>query len=90
MVSDVHENRRAFDAVLEDLNEAALDVVAHGGDLAVNGAHPAELIDRIRDLGRPGILGNADAMLWIPDRLAQLAVQYPKLAPNLLRVVLST
>jgi predicted phosphodiesterase len=92
VVSDVHGNRRAFDAVLKDLKEAAPDVVAHGGDLAGNGngAHPAEISDRIRDLGRRGILGNTDAMLWIPERLAQLAVQYPKLAPNLFRVVLST
>lgn len=41
-------------AVLNDLKEAAPDVVAHGGDLASSGAHPAELIDRIRDLDRPG------------------------------------
>jgi putative phosphoesterase len=80
VVSDVHGNLRAFDAVLKDLKEVAPDVVVHGGDLAANGAHPAEIIDHIRSLGWPGVCGNTDEMLWVPERLAQMAVQYPKLA----------
>ena len=83
VVSDVHGNRRAFEAVLKDLKEAAPDLVLHGGDLAANGAHPADIIDRVRALGWPGVLGNTDEMLWMPDRLPQLAVQYPRLAPIL-------
>jgi putative phosphoesterase len=83
VVSDVHGNLRAFDAVLKDLKRAAPDIVVHGGDLAANGAHPSEVIDRIRDLGWGGVLGNTDEMLWAPERLAQLAAQYPKLAPIL-------
>lgn len=80
VVSDIHGNLRAFEAVVRDLKEIAPDVVMHGGDLAANGAHPAEIIDRIRDLGWPGVCGNTDEMLWVPERLAQMAVQYPKLA----------
>ena len=48
VISDVHGNRRAFDAVLKDLNRVSPDLVIHGGDLAANGAHPAEVIDQIR------------------------------------------
>jgi putative phosphoesterase len=80
VVSDIHGNLRAFDAVLRDLKDVAPDVVVHGGDLAANGAHPAEIIDRIRGLGWPGVCGNTDEMLWVPERLAQMAVEYPKLA----------
>jgi len=80
VVSDIHGNLRAFDAVLKDLKDTAPDVVVHGGDLAANGAHPAEIIDRIRGLGWPGVCGNTDEMLWVPKRLAEMVVEYPKLA----------
>lgn len=79
VVSDVHGNRRAFDAVLDDLRRVSPDLVVHGGDLAANGAHPAEIIDQIRGLGWPGVRGNTDEMLWAPKGLVKLAVQYPKL-----------
>jgi calcineurin-like phosphoesterase family protein len=32
VVSDIHGNRCAFEAVLADLRQAALDLVVHGGD----------------------------------------------------------
>ena len=33
VVNDIHGNRRAFQAVLEDLRQVAPDLVVHGGDL---------------------------------------------------------
>jgi predicted phosphodiesterase len=45
IVSDVHGNRRAFEAVLGDLRQVAPDLILHGGDLAYGGAHPAEIIE---------------------------------------------
>ena len=80
IVSDVHANRRAFDAVLADLKKTAPDVVLHGGDLAANGAHPAYIVDSIRSLGWRGVQGNTDEMLWCPDRLREVGLKYPKLA----------
>jgi predicted phosphodiesterase len=44
VVSDIHGNRRAFDAVLQDLARVSPDVLLHGGDLAAKGAYPAEII----------------------------------------------
>lgn len=79
IVSDIHGNRTALKAVLADLRQAAPDLVCHGGDLAANGAHPAEVVDTIRDLGWPGVCGNTDEMLWMPERLADLASHVPKL-----------
>jgi predicted phosphodiesterase len=80
IVSDIHGNRRAFEAVLADLRQVAPDLVLHGGDLAVGGAHPAEIIDQIRSLGWFGVRGNTDEMLWSPERLAAYAATQPKLA----------
>jgi putative phosphoesterase len=83
IVSDIHGNRRAFEAVLEDLRHVGPDLVVHGGDLAYGGAHPAEIIDQIRSLGWPGVRGNTDEMLWAPKSLAEFAAATPKLAPLL-------
>jgi 3',5'-cyclic AMP phosphodiesterase CpdA len=64
IVSDVHGNLTAFDAVLADIQRRAPDLVLHGGDLALIGAQPAEVIDRVRELGWPGVVGNTDEVLW--------------------------
>jgi predicted phosphodiesterase len=86
IVSDIHGNRRAFQAVLADLRQVAPDLVAHGGDLASGGAHPADIIDQVRTLGWPGVRGNTDEMLWAPQRLAEYAAANPKIAPLLARI----
>jgi putative phosphoesterase len=86
IVSDIHGNRRAFQAVLADLRQVAPDLIVHGGDLAAGGAHPAEIIDKIRSLGWPGVQGNTDEMLWAPNRLAEYAAANPKVAPVLARI----
>jgi putative phosphoesterase len=64
IVSDVHGNLAALEAVVEDLRAVQPDLVVHGGDLVFNGPHPAECVDRIRDLGWPGVVGNTDQALW--------------------------
>jgi len=79
VVSDIHGNRTALEAVLSDLRQAAPDVVFHGGDLADAGASPADIVDRIRDLGWPGVAGNTDEMLWRPESLAEFAESSPQL-----------
>jgi putative phosphoesterase len=86
IVSDIHGNRRAFQAVLADLRQIAPDLIVHGGDLAAGGAQPAEIIDEIRSLGWPGVQGNTDEMLWAPGRLADYAAANPKIAPILARI----
>ena len=83
IVSDIHGNLRAFQAVLADLRQVAPDLVLHGGDLVYGGGHPAEIIDQIRSLGWPGVRGNTDEMLWAPEGLAEFAAIAPKLAPLL-------
>lgn len=86
IVSDIHGNRRAFDAVLADLREVSPDLIVHGGDLSSGGAHPAEIIDHIRSLGWPGVYGNTDEMLWAPKRLTEFAATLPQFAAVFQRV----
>jgi predicted phosphodiesterase len=81
IVSDIHGNRRAFEAVLRDLQEVSPDLTFHGGDLAGPGSSPAEIVDRIRDLGWTGVLGNTDEMLFKPSALDEFASQSPELTP---------
>jgi predicted phosphodiesterase len=86
ILSDIHGNRRAFQAVISDLRQVAPDLVLHGGDLAHGGAHPGEIIDQIRSLRWPGVRGNTDEMLWFPESLTQFAARQPKLGPLLSRI----
>ena len=81
IISDIHGNRRAFQSVLADLKHIAPDLIVHGGDLAFGGAHPAEIIDQIRALGWPGVLGNTDEAFWFHEPLVQMAAAHPKLVP---------
>jgi len=76
IISDVHDNVTAFEAVLADLGEASPDLVLHGGDLVSGGSSPAEVVDRVRDLGWLGVFGNRKKplpglKLWriMPDNL---------------------
>jgi putative phosphoesterase len=71
IVSDIHGNLTAFDAVLADLRETAPDLIFHGGDLVSGGAHSPEIVDRIRDLGWQGVLGNTDEMMFRPESVAE-------------------
>src|SRR5437588_755040 len=76
IVSDVHGNLAALDAVQDDLDAVHPDFVVHGGDLVLNGPRPAECLDRIRELHWPGIAGNTDEALWtLPDTLPENTIR---------------
>lgn len=75
IVSDIHGNRTAFEAVLADLRQTSPDLVLHGGDLADVGASPAEIVDRIRDLGWQGVVGNGEEALSMSETLEEFASQ---------------
>ena len=77
IVSDIHGNRTAFEAVLADLRLASPDLILHGGDLADSGASPVDVVDRIRDLGWQGVVGNTDEMLFRPESLIEFANHSP-------------
>src|SRR5919109_5091841 len=64
IISDIHGNLTALEAVVADIDRQSPDLVLHGGDLALIGPRPAEVIDRLRELEWPGVLGNTDQALF--------------------------
>src|SRR6478672_6433050 len=81
IISDIHGNLTALDAVLADLRQQKPDVVYHGGDLAFGGCNPAEVIDCIVQKGWKGVLGNTDEMLWDNSARPAMEAAAPKLKP---------
>ena len=79
ILSDIHGNRNAFEAVLADLRQTSPDLVLHGGDLADGGSSPVEIIDHLRELGWPGVIGNTDEMLSMPETFEKFARERPHL-----------
>jgi len=79
IVSDIHGNVAALEAVLADLDEVRPAMVVQGGDLALGGPHPCEVVDRIRELGWPSVLGNTDEVLFdersIPEQARSFVAQ---------------
>ena len=83
IVSDIHGNLTALEAVVSDLRRQSPDVVYHLGDLVTHGHRPAEVLDCVQDLGWRGLAGNTDEMLWRPELLADLVAGAPRLKPLL-------
>ena len=83
IVSDIHGNLTAFEAVLADLRLSSPDLVFHGGDLADSGSSPVEIVDRIRAFGWSGVAGNTDEALFRPSSLVEYAEQSPGFRPLL-------
>jgi putative phosphoesterase len=79
IISDVHGNLTALDAVVSDLKQQKPDLVFHGGDVATAGCNPAEVIDLIADAGWAGVLGNTDEMLWDDSGIRAIQASAPKL-----------
>jgi putative phosphoesterase len=75
ILSDIHGNLTAFEAVLADLRQVSADLIFHGGDLADSGSSPIEIIDLIRALGWQGVMGNTDEMLVNPSALEEFSRQ---------------
>jgi putative phosphoesterase len=72
IVSDIHANLTALEAVVADLRRVSPDLIVHGGDLVGSGARPAEVVDRICELEWPGVYGNSDEMVWNEARVEEM------------------
>lgn len=79
-VSDVHGNLTSLEAVVADIGRRGADLVVHGGDLVLMGPRPAEVVNRIRELGWPGVVGNTDELLWRPEEHARQLERAPSLS----------
>lgn len=62
LLSDVHANLPALEAVLADIEHRAPDApVYHLGDLVGYAPWPNEVVERLRAAGIPGVAGNYDS-----------------------------
>lgn len=74
IVSDIHANPWALDAVLKDAG--SVDHVLFAGDAVNYGPDPRPVIARLRELGAIGVCGNHDhAVAWSTDPRASTAKQ---------------
>lgn len=79
IISDIHGNLTALDAVIRDCESRGISDVVQGGDLALIGARPAEVVDRVRELGWPGVVGNTEELLWHPEEAQRQLGAAPRL-----------
>ncbi len=63
VVSDIHGNLLALDAVMTDIEQVQPDEIWCGGDIAWGGPWPSECIARVREAGWTTIKGNTD--IWL-------------------------
>ncbi|MGO8951545.1 MAG: metallophosphoesterase family protein [Ktedonobacterales bacterium] len=63
ILSDIHGNAIALEAVLSDLRRSPADQVVCLGDAIQGGPQPAEVVALLRALACPVVMGNADAWL---------------------------
>ena len=66
LISDVHANLAALDAVLADVDrraggDGAVDAVYHLGDLVGYSSEPNAVVDRLRERAIAGVAGNYDS-----------------------------
>ena len=61
LISDIHANLPALDAVLADIARAGVDTIYHAGDLVGYSSAPNEVVARLRERGIAGVAGNYDS-----------------------------
>ena len=78
LISDIHGNLIALESVLSELKREQVDSMICLGDVAALGPQPHEVIERLRKLNCPVVMGNTDDWYLQPlpegdDELRELA-----------------
>ena len=60
LISDIHGNLVSLKVVLADIDRAGVDQIVCLGDVAALGPQPREVVEQLRALGCPCIMGNHD------------------------------
>jgi len=63
VISDIHGNCIGLEAVLVDFASDDVDSIVCLGDAIQGGPQPAQVVDQLRALGCPVVMGNADSFL---------------------------
>ncbi|QJC51621.1 metallophosphoesterase family protein [Paenibacillus albicereus] len=85
IISDVHGNMPALEAVLLDIQARGIARVICLGDLAGKGPEPAEAVDAVRERCETVIRGNWDDFLRLPTDDETLRWHQERLGPERLR-----
>ena len=88
VVSDVHGNVLALEAVRKALKKEKPDVVLVAGDLVMNGAEPGPTVDAIREMERDGAIvvqGNTDVAVADADYAAAFPWMLESGVPDAMR-----
>lgn len=79
VISDIHANLVALEAVLEDM--PSVDAVVCAGDVIGYNPWPADCVDRLRELDVPTVMGNHDRKLvdgsnFVGNRMARAGITH--------------
>ena len=69
VISDIHGNESALQAVIEDIGQWHVDEIICLGDVATLGPAPCNAIQMLRNLNCHCILGNHDAFMTHPEQI---------------------
>ncbi|HWG89783.1 MAG TPA: metallophosphoesterase family protein [Candidatus Thermoplasmatota archaeon] len=67
LLSDIHSNLQALEAVMESLRTHRVDKIVVLGDIVGYNANPVECIQRVKQVADISLLGNHDAAALNPD-----------------------
>lgn len=70
LISDIHGNFTALEAVLAALKYESPDQIVCLGDVVVTGPQPREALAQVRELGCPVVMGNTDEWILSPTPFA--------------------
>lgn len=71
LISDIHGNVVALEAVLADIDRHSVDQIIFLGDAVTLGPHPQEVITLLRNLDCPCIMGNHDDFVLHAEQFLQ-------------------
>jgi predicted phosphodiesterase len=69
IIADTHGNLISLDTVLAAIEAEGIEQIVCLGDVAGLGPHPRGVLDRLRDLSCPVVMGNADEFMLDPSLL---------------------
>jgi predicted phosphodiesterase len=74
IISDIHSNLEALEAVLADMSNYDIDAIYCLGDVVGYGPNPRECLERVMEVCEVAILGNHDqATMWDPREFNRAA-----------------
>lgn len=79
IISDMHGNDLAFGAAATDIQNQEVDQIVCLGDAIQGGPQPAEVVQRLRKLNCPVVMGNADAWLISGEETADEGIPQERL-----------